>query len=71
MENIIDWSPNDYSPTYRFSVDDNGSFIRLHKVFNMPPYYDQSEEIQIEQYHIRYMSGDGFEKYKSRFSANE
>lgn len=65
MAKTVEWTPNDYSPTYNFDVDENGNFIRLNKVFDLPNGYKERKEIAIEQHYIDYMSGDGFEKYKS------
>jgi len=64
MSKIVDWTPNDFSPTYRFEVDDKGGFVKLHKIFDIPTDYPQSKEIEIKQHYIDYMSGDGFDKYK-------
>lgn len=65
MTKTVEWTPNDYSPTYVFDVDGNGEFLKLNKIFNLPAGYKDRQEIAIEQHQIDYISGEGFEKYKS------
>lgn len=65
MSKIVEWTPSDYSPTYRFKITDSGDFDSLLKVFDMPPHYEDHKELEIEQHYIDYMSGKGFDKYKS------
>lgn len=65
MNKTIEWTPSDYSPTYNFDVNEKGEFVKLNKIFDMPTGYPQHKEIKIEQHFIDYISGDGFEKYKS------
>ena len=68
MSKLIEWSPSDYSPTYMFHVDGDGNFEGLHRVRNIPTGWPQSREIDITEFHIKYMTGDGFEKYKKHIA---
>ena len=63
-EKLIEWSAGDYSPTYIFTVDGNGEYVRLEKVLNIPSGWPQSKEIEITQEYIDYMANRGFDKYK-------
>lgn len=50
----IDWTPNDYSPTYQIEVDENYDFVRLIAIFNLPPEYPEAKNIPIEDGYIEY-----------------
>lgn len=64
MTKTVEWAPCAYSPTYNFEVNDNGEFLKLNKIFDLPAGYKERKEIAVEQHYIDYMCGDGFQKYK-------
>jgi hypothetical protein len=51
------YTPSDYSPTYDVESDGNGSFVKLHAVWNIPPDYPDALQI-MEQLHVEYITSE-------------
>ena len=51
----VDWTPNDYSPTYRVGVREDRT-IELLAVFDIPPIWPDAKELPIEAHHREYVA---------------
>lgn len=50
-------TPSTYSPTYDIESDDDGGFVKLHAVWDIPPDYPEAKKIDpIEQHYIDYIA---------------
>lgn len=59
------WTPNDFSPTYDVETDGNGNFVKLHALWDIPPQtWPEAKQLPVTEGHIKYVSGEGFEKMK-------
>jgi hypothetical protein len=56
------WTPDEYSPVYDLESDGNRHFVKLHAVWNMWPELPGAKQITIEDHHLAYISGPGWEK---------